>query len=446
MPDDDDIAKPPAEGHMDDARDHGTWRDNNNNNDDDHNDDHDDDDDDNSSVLVRAGAQDVTWKEEAATSSYSWVRAFPWLGGVVVSSSGLDRNGSLELFLSQDELNTRTLSNNHNGKDDDDDDDICWLEYAWSCARLSEHRGNFNGNDGFSRKRRTTRCAANDSNLGYGEILPRSIWTVLFQWLPLVDETVAGSGDNDTVPPSVPEKQLQPQNVCLVDLGSGSGRALLAASLGVMRQMMVMGKSPMHRPKLFLPRQHQQQHENDDDSSWSSYRHGHRHLRLIGIEVDPAWEGVAKRNYRELYFGCPFVEDDPPYPRRRRRDDDEDQEDDDRKRACSSVHVRLDASFVTADFTQWTTWTTSTSSSFCTITAADLDDDNRHRRMLVLCHATVFDRDLMEAMAETCALCMPGTWFLVVSRPLIHPEIETIHEGPLEMSWGLATVYLQRRR
>jgi hypothetical protein len=152
----------------------------------------------------------------------------------------------------------------------------------------------------------------------------------------------------------------------------------------------------------------------DEPEKDSSCR-GRQHLRLIGIDVDPAWEAIANRHYRQLYHGLGGEGDDDEGGR------------------GPAGRVRVGASFVTADCTRWTGWTQAT-------TPADAD------RMLVLCHATVFSDHLLAALSATCSRCKPGTLFVLVSRPLVHPEIETIREGQLEMSWGTATAYLQRRR
>jgi hypothetical protein len=127
-------------------------------------------------------------------------------------------------------------------------------------------------------------------------------------------------------------------------------------------------------------------------------------LTLVGIEIDPSWHEVACRNYQHVYGdGGSFVS------------------------GCHRRSDLVEASFVTGDFTASTErWT------------SDAD--------LVLCHATVFSDNLLEATALACATCRPGTRFIFVSRPLVHPEIETLRKGQLEMNWGQATVYLQKRR
>jgi hypothetical protein len=331
-------------------------------------------------------ARGMPWKA-------SWIRAFPWLVLPSLSDRDCDRAQPPE------ELEVGPQSNYNDCLGNGDDDDRGWLELAWSCARLSGRRPGDGCVLGASPTTSAcTRTTAADPSLGYGEILPRSVWTVLFEWVPL------HGGGNEILPPTTPGRL----RCCIVDLGSGSGRALLAAGLGVVRHV-----AARRRPA--LPRLRRQRDDRHD------------HLRLIGIEVDPAWEQVAKRNYQRLFFGYPFAEqprldvckpyqggdDSSPHPR-----------------------VRLDASFVTADFTRWTAWAGP---------RGDEDEEPPCAARLVLCHATVFGERLMGAAALACARCPPGTWFVLVSRPLEHPGIETVREGPLEMSWGLATVYLQRR-
>jgi hypothetical protein len=344
-------------------------------------------------------ARGMPWKA-------SWIRAFPWLVLPSLSDRDCDRAQPPEEL----EVGPQSNYNDCLGNGDDDDDDRGWLEFAWSCARLSGRRPGDGCVLGASPTTSAcTRTTAADPSLGYGEILPRSVWTVLFEWLPL------HGGGNEILPPTTGRLRY-----CIVDLGSGSGRALLAAGLGVVRQV-----AARRRPT--LPKQ----------------RDDHHHLRLIGIEVDPAWEQVAKRNYQRLFFGYPFTEHRRPDPCNPRDGDGD---------ASPHPRVRLDASFVTADFTRWTAWASSTSSASAAAPraagAGRGDEDEKEppcAARLVLCHATVFGERLMGAAASACALCPPGTWFVLVSRPLEHPGIETVREGPLEMSWGLATVYLQRR-
>jgi SAM-dependent methyltransferase len=279
-------------------------------------------------------------------------------------------------------------TNPRNNSDVDNDEYYCWLHVAWSkahyggrfsrCVEQSRRRVDLNDDD--------------TSSLGYGEILPSSVWAVLRQWQ--LDR---------------PEQQQQQQQSvrCVVDLGSGSGQALLAASLGLMWLQ-------RHGRRQGKCRENQCCDSGGANNSDANDRgegtrkdcaeragDGPPLLKLVGIEIDPSWQKIALHNYQHVYGDCG---------------------------SWTGGHRSdlVEASFVTGDFTASTDWWT-----------RDAD--------LVVCHATVFSENLMQATANACAKCRPGTRFLFVSKPLVHPDIETVRKGQLDMSWGEATVYLQKR-
>lgn len=73
---------------------------------------------------------------------------------------------------------------------------------------------------------------------------------------------------------------------------------------------------------------------------------------------------------------------------------------------------------------------------------------------LVFIHATVFDETLMECVNEMChGCCALGTYFVMVTKPLCSTctlgsrfsTISTRAKLQLAMSWGEATVYIQRK-
>ena len=68
----------------------------------------------------------------------------------------------------------------------------------------------------------------------------------------------------------------------------------------------------------------------------------------------------------------------------------------------------------------------------------------RHVR-LVWVHATVFDDALMESVQQICEACPRGTYFAMVSKPLSASSIQTRGVLLLPMSWGQATVYIQKK-
>jgi hypothetical protein len=65
---------------------------------------------------------------------------------------------------------------------------------------------------------------------------------------------------------------------------------------------------------------------------------------------------------------------------------------------------------------------------------------------LIFCHATVFEDALMAKLSDMCGNCRPGTLFVMISRPLENPLIETVDRMWLKMNWGAASCFLQRRR
>ncbi|EEC47032.1 predicted protein [Phaeodactylum tricornutum CCAP 1055/1] len=70
-----------------------------------------------------------------------------------------------------------------------------------------------------------------------------------------------------------------------------------------------------------------------------------------------------------------------------------------------------------------------------------------HQADVVFCHATVFQTKLLERLQVCCEQTREGTLFCMVTKPLqCNARIETLAEIRLDMSWGRAAVYVQRRR
>jgi hypothetical protein len=75
-----------------------------------------------------------------------------------------------------------------------------------------------------------------------------------------------------------------------------------------------------------------------------------------------------------------------------------------------------------------------------------LDPSKIHDSDLIIIHATVFRPSLMMKLQELCGGCQSGTYFVVVSQPLIVGRgIRTINEFRMEMSWGEAMVCIQQK-
>ena len=77
----------------------------------------------------------------------------------------------------------------------------------------------------------------------------------------------------------------------------------------------------------------------------------------------------------------------------------------------------------------------------------DLDWSNAD---LVLANSTCFDQDLMLKIAEKCSLLKKGTWLFTLTKKLPtaeseDPEWECVMSIKREMSWGQATVHIQRK-
>ncbi|GMH93050.1 hypothetical protein TrST_g13700 [Triparma strigata] len=67
---------------------------------------------------------------------------------------------------------------------------------------------------------------------------------------------------------------------------------------------------------------------------------------------------------------------------------------------------------------------------------------------LLICHATLFDNDLFACVQLTAENCDVGTTFVMVTKPLrtgFVTGIQTLSSRQYEMSWGWATIYIQRR-
>ena len=80
---------------------------------------------------------------------------------------------------------------------------------------------------------------------------------------------------------------------------------------------------------------------------------------------------------------------------------------------------------------------------------------------MIFCNSTCFSAEMMERIYEKTLSCKKGAWFVTMSKRLPHAE-KIIESGDgkndehlqwefvlaikLEMSWGKATVNLQRKR
>ncbi len=207
--------------------------------------------------------------------------------------------------------------------------------------------------------------------LGYGEICPESVLRIL-QRIP----HLLGNQQNKD------QHGKQQKILTVADLGSGNGKVLLTAALGLS-----IG-------------------------------------RAIGIEIAPSLHAQAVTNYEEHWkywdAGCSTIDTSTT--------DDSTTNTDDSTTDSTTVWE-----WKCADFTVDTEW-------------VELVD-------LIFIHAAVFEPALMEQLNALCQRCRSGTYFCMVSQPLNTTGysdggagcIETIDEVHLDMNWGQATVYIQRK-
>lgn len=206
-------------------------------------------------------------------------------------------------------------------------------------------------------------------SLGYGEICPETVLRIL-QRIPHLFGNHQDQDQNDK----------QQKVLTVADLGSGNGKVLLTAALGLS-----VG-------------------------------------RAIGIEIAPTLHAQAVTNYEEHWkywdAGCSTIPTSTT--------------------GSTNTDSPTDSTTVwewkCADFTVDTEW-------------VELVD-------LIFIHATVFEEALMDQLNVLCQGCRSGTYFCMVSQPLNTTtgfsdggagSIETIDEVHLDMNWGQATVYLQRK-
>mmetsp|Transcript_22134 Transcript_22134/g.43586 ORF Transcript_22134/g.43586 Transcript_22134/m.43586 type:complete len:335 (+) Transcript_22134:86-1090(+) len=64
---------------------------------------------------------------------------------------------------------------------------------------------------------------------------------------------------------------------------------------------------------------------------------------------------------------------------------------------------------------------------------------------VVFANSTCFDDNLMEAMARQASKLKPGAFFVTFTKGLNSPSFEVMERKRYKMSWGPATVYIQRR-
>ena len=64
---------------------------------------------------------------------------------------------------------------------------------------------------------------------------------------------------------------------------------------------------------------------------------------------------------------------------------------------------------------------------------------------VIFANSTNFGPALMQAISEQAASLKPGTIVVTFTKPIISPRFEMLEEFRSKMSWGRATIYIQRR-
>jgi hypothetical protein len=261
------------------------------------------------------------------------------------------------------------------------EDDIVWQRLALHLifgSNSSTTSGSMTGSTGrsaasitptFSQPTTGTAPFSWTQSLGYGEICPETVLRIL-QRIPHL------FGDHQ-------DQNDKGQKVLTVaDLGSGNGKVLLTAALGLS-----VG-------------------------------------RAIGIEIAPSLHAQALKKYEDhwKYWDA----------------------------GCSTISTSTTDS-TTGPTTDSTTGSTTVWEWKC----ADFTVDTEWVELadLIFIHATVFEQALMDQLNVLCQGCRSGTLFCMVSQPLNTTScsdggagsIKTIDEVHLDMNWGQATVYLQRK-
>jgi hypothetical protein len=300
-------------------------------------------------------------------------------------------------------------------------------------------------------------------SLGYGEISTGSILEIFhrIRHHSKNDRNVNDECCADTTAAFQSGDDTSMARTTIVDLGSGNGRVLLAA---VMAATVSVSPSSLTEAALLSsttryvePQRSSQRHYRSKTSARSRTRPGTRRIRAMGFEIVESLHQEAlsrSRHWQEWDMSiCCSSSSCPDNSNKRSEDGNENHHhhhgnngDKGDPSFWSPLLVpRISLEWNHADFTMKTDW----------IPAVDI----------VICHATVFEDALMDKLNVLCRHCRPGTWFVMVTRPLrttttttnspftstnnehaVQPVVfETVEQLQLSMSWGQATVYLQRR-
>jgi SAM-dependent methyltransferase len=76
---------------------------------------------------------------------------------------------------------------------------------------------------------------------------------------------------------------------------------------------------------------------------------------------------------------------------------------------------------------------------------ADILKSNWDDGDVVFANSTCFDEKLMKDIGNRGAMLKQGAYFITLTKPLNSPYFDLVNTSQYRMSWGAATVYIQRR-
>lgn len=239
--------------------------------------------------------------------------------------------------------------------------------------------------------------SSDTENLGYGEITPKTIMSILSHLRRIYPKQFFSS-----------EEEKKEKSGIIVDLGSGTARVLFASSL-IHNFEYCIGVEIVKELHLKAM---------DNLEKWNNKRHvyvdGERGIE--NDDVDDYSERVTRNNNK--------------------KNDDED----------NLLKQSTKFIFLNEDLRNYISLLKAKTTSSLLIQKANV----------VIIHATVFSDTFMKDTIEPiCMQMKTGALFIMISKRLMSSSasdddtnmkfFETIHEGEYDMTWGKGTVYIQQR-
>lgn len=263
-----------------------------------------------------------------------------------------------------------------------------------------------------------------ENNLGYGEITPKTVMELIVD----IQSKYFHSNEDE-----LDATQTKQSRGTIIDLGSGTGRVLFAAALA------------------------------------------HSFGYAVGIEVVKELHHEALRNWNKWMDWYPNsswnqklkqcedhkyddkIEDIPPCAKTDlQTGENEDFSEEDlfiRNQKLNSLSNTTQFNFLHQDLNSYSTLLTP--SQYTAVTdwtdmASIIASLSPGKLNIILIHATLFDLKLMSCIQRICCDCPKGTFFISVSKCLLSQhsekvEFELLEESEREMTWGMGTIYIQRR-